>query len=213
MAEYLMDENINRISKDLKHGEQFKIGRFCEIQNDVIMGSNVVIGDYTKIMPGTKIGDNVVIGDYTKIMPGTKIGDNVVLMDYVKLMPDTVIGNNCKIDDYANTSGYVEIGNNVRIKRCSMIGQAVRIEDDVWVGSHVTTTRIKYPKVIQEEKEEEEWITLKKGCMTGSASIILAGTTVGEGAVIGAGSVVTKDCEPNGVYVGNPATFRRYRVR
>ena len=193
MVEYIMDENANRISKDLKHGVPFSIGRFCDVQYDVIMGSNVVIGDYTKIMPHTRIGDNVEI------------------MDYVKLMPGTIIGNNCKLDDYVNTSGYVEIGNNVRIKRCSMIGQAVRIEDDVWIGSHVTTTRIKYPKVIQEEKEEEEWITLKKGCMIGSASIVLAGTTVGERAVIGAGSVVTKDCEPWGVYVGNPATFKRYR--
>jgi len=178
LVEYIADENFNRISKDLKHGVPFSIGRFCDVQYDVIMGSNVVVGDYTKIMPHTRIGDNTEI------------------MDYVKLMPGTIIGNNCKLDDYVNTSGYVEIGNNVRIKRCSMIGQAVRIE-----------------KAIQEEKEEEEWITLKKGCMIGSASIVLAGTTVGEGAVIGAGSVVTKDCEPWGVYVGNPATFRRQRVR
>jgi len=128
LMEYIVDENFNRISKDLKHGKQFRIGRFCDVQYDVIMGSNVVVGDYTKIMPHTRIGDNTEI------------------MDYVKLMPGTIIGNNCKLDDYVNTSGYVEIGNNVRIKRCSMIGQAVRIEDDVWIGSHVTTTRIKYPK-------------------------------------------------------------------
>jgi acetyltransferase-like isoleucine patch superfamily enzyme len=156
-------------------------------------------------------GDNVSIGNFVRIMPGTRIGDNVMIMDYVKLMPGTIIGNNCKLDDYVNTSGYVEIGNNVRIKRCSMIGQATRIEDDVWVGSHITTTRIKYPKVIGEEKEEEEWITLKRGSMIGSASLVLAGTTVGEGAVVAAGAIVAKDCEPNGVYIGCPAKLVRRR--
>jgi acetyltransferase-like isoleucine patch superfamily enzyme len=132
-------------------------------------------------------------------------------MDYVKLMPDTKIGNNCKLDDYVNTSGYVEIGNNVRVKRCTMIGQAVRTEDDVWIGSHVTTTRIKYPKAISEEEEKEEWIVLKKGCVIGSAVLVLAGTTVGERAVIAAGATVTRDAEPYGIYIGSPARLVRYR--
>ena len=126
-------------------------------------------------------------------------------------MPGTIIGDDCKLDDYVNTSGYVKIGNNVRIKRCSMIGQAVEIEDNAWVGSHVTTTRIKYPGVIEEEKTKEEWIKLKKGCMIGSHSLVLAGTTVGEGAVVAAGAIVTKDCEPYGIYIGCPAKLARKR--
>lgn len=193
MEEFIVDENGNRIAKDFKHGENFKIGRFCDIESDVI------------------VGNNVTIGDYTKIMPGARIGNNTILIDYVKLMPGTKIGNNCKLDDYVNTSGYVEIGNNIRIKRCTMIGQAVKIEDDAWVGSGVSTTRIKYPKVIDDEKEYEEWIVIKRGAMIGSRSLLLAGITIGEGAVIAAGAVVTKDCEPGGVYVGHPATLRRYR--
>ena len=91
-----------------------------------------------------------------------------------------------------------------------MIGQATRIEDDVWVGSHITTTRIKYPKVVHGEDEYEEWINFKRGCMIGSASLVLAGTTVGEGAVVAAGAIVTKDCEPYGVYIGCPAKLIRY---
>jgi len=181
------------IHENVKMGENFRCGRFVMIEEDV------------------EIGDNVEVGNFVRIMPGTRIGNGVQLMDYVKLMPGTLIGNNCKLDDYVNTSGYVEIGNNVRIKRCSMIGQAVRIEDDVWVGSHITTTRIKYPKVIQEEAEAEEWITLKKGSMIGSAALVLAGTTVGEGAVVAAGAIVSKDCEPNGIYIGCPAKLVRHR--
>lgn len=171
-----------------KHGKNFKMGKFCIIKEDVI------------------VGDDVTIGDYVKIMPGTRIGDNTMIMDYVKLMPNTVIGNNCKLDDYVNTSGYVKIGNNIRIKRCSMIGQAVEIEDGAWIGSCVTTTRLKNPL---DKNCKEEWIVVKKGAMIGSKSLLLAGVTIGEGAVVAAGATISKDCEPYGVYIGVPAKLTR----
>jgi UDP-2-acetamido-3-amino-2,3-dideoxy-glucuronate N-acetyltransferase len=179
---------FNFIHDSFKHGSNFNIGNFCVIKEDVVVGNNVTIGDYVKIMPGARIGDNVII------------------MDYVKFMPDTVIGNNCKIDDYVNTSGYVKIGNNVRIKRCSMIGQAVEIEDGAWIGSGVTTTRLKNPI---DKDCKEEWVFIKKGAMVGSKALLLAGTTIGEGAVISAGAIVSKDCVPYGVYIGVPAKLNR----
>ena len=198
MVDKIRNEKISGdscfISDDIIVGKKFEHGRFVIIEKDVVMG------------------DNVKLGNYVRIMPGTRIGNNVEIMDYVKLMPGTKIGSNCKLDDYVNTSGYVEIGNNVRVKRCTMIGQAVRAEDDVWIGSHVTTTRIKYPKAISEEEEKEEWIVLKKGCVIGSAALLLAGSTIGEGAVIAAGATVTKDCEPYGIYIGSPAKLVRYRM-
>ena len=122
MSGFLTDQDANRISQDFKHGKAFRIGRFCNIEKDVI------------------VGENISIGDYTKIMSDVRIGNNVILMDYVKLMPGTIIGDNCRLDDYVNTSGYCEIGNNVRIKRCTMIGQATRIEDDVWIGTNAVIT-------------------------------------------------------------------------
>ncbi len=191
--DFIDDKNGNKIAIDFKYGRECKIGRYCYIDEDVV------------------IGDNVIVGDYTKIMKGTRLGNNVTLMDYVKLMPRTKIGDNCKLDDYVNTSGYVDIGNNIRIKRCSMIGQAVRIEDDAWIGSGVSTTRIKYPKAVGKEEEFEEWITIKRGAIIGSRALLLAGVTIGEGASIGAGALVTKDCEPWGVYIGHPAVLKRYR--
>jgi acetyltransferase-like isoleucine patch superfamily enzyme len=181
-----MGENI--FNDDFKHGKNFSAGKFCIIKEDVI------------------VGDNITIGDYVKIMPGTRIGNNTIIMDYVKLMPGTIVGNNCKLDDYVNTSGYVDIGNNIRIKRCSMIGQAVKIEDGVWIGSGVTTTRLKNPI---DKNCKEEWIFIKKGAMIGSKSLLLAGVTIGEGSVIAAGAVVSKDCVPHGVYVGCPAKLTR----
>jgi len=188
-----MDANMSTISSRAKIGENFQCGKFVIIEDDV------------------EIGDDVSVGNYVRIMPNTTIGNNVEIMDYVKLMPGTVIGNDCTLDDYVNTSGYVEIGNNVRIKRCSMIGQATRIEDDVWIGSHITTTRVKFPSAVTEEQENEEWIELKKGCLVGSHALVLAGTTVGEQAIVAAGAIVTKDCDPRGVYIGCPAKLVRYR--
>lgn len=158
-----------------------------------------------------KSGTKFKIGRFCIIEKNCIVGNNVELGDYVKLMPGTVIGDNCKLDDYVNTSGYVKIGNNVRIKRCSMIGQATEIEDDVWIGSCIKTTRIKYPSIISEKNQKEEWIHIKKGSMIGSDVLILAGVTIGEGAVIGAGAIISKDCEPYGVYRNEGAKLVRYR--
>jgi len=92
-----------------------------------------------------------------------------------------------------------------------MIGQAVEIEDDAWIGSHVCTTRIKYPKVISEEDEKEEWIKIGEKSMIGSGVLILAGAIIEEGVIVGAGSLVTKNCHKNGLYVGRPAKLVRTR--
>jgi acetyltransferase-like isoleucine patch superfamily enzyme len=177
----------------MQHGKNFKAGEYNIIDDDVVFG------------------DNVMVGNFCHIKSDTIVGNNTMIMDYVKLMPGTVIGDDCKIDDYVTTSGYVKIGNRVRIKRCSMIGQAVEIEDDVWVGSCVKTTRIKYPKVISEMKEKEEWIKICKGAMVGSGAIILAGVIIGEGAIIGAGAIIAKDCESYGIYRSSRAELVGHR--
>lgn len=171
----------------LKHSDGYDAvpkeqGVGCIVRENVRFGQNVKLGNYTIIAEGSVIGSNTVIGDFVKLCKGTKIGEG------------------CRIDDYVTTSGYVDIGNRIRIKRCSMIGQAVRIEDDAWIGSCVKTTRIKYPKVIGEKEEYEEWITIKRGAMVGSGSLILAGVTIGEGAVVAAGAIIATDCEPYGIY-------------
>jgi len=184
----------------------------CFISKNANIGLGFKCGAGT-IVDNATIGENVTIGRFSIIESDVVIGNNCIIMDYVKLMPGTRIGNNCKLDDYVNTSGYCEIGNNVRIKRCSMIGQATRIEDDVWIGSHITTTRIKYPRAMNEETEQEEWVIIKHGSIIGSAATLLAGVTIGENAVVGAGSVVSKDCDPYGIYIGCPAKLMRSRKR
>jgi acetyltransferase-like isoleucine patch superfamily enzyme len=175
-------------------------------------------GEYIRLPYGSLVSmksivlHSVTIGKYCIIERDCLIRPNTVIMDYVKLMPGTKIGEHCKLDDYVNTSGYCEIGNYVRIKRNTMIGQAVRIRDNAWIGSGVRTTRIKYPKVTGLE-EKEEWIEIGESAMVGSDVLILAGVTIGHHAIIGAGSLVTKNCEPYGVYIGRPAKFVRYNKK
>jgi len=176
----------------------------CIVDPSAKIGANFTFGHFVVIAADVVIGDNVTFGDYVKIEKGSIIGSGVSFGDYVKLMPLSRIGNNVKFDDYCNTSGYCSIGNNVVVKRQTMIGQATTIEDNVWLGSNVTTNRLKYP-VMDRSQEKEEGVLIKTGCMIGSKALILAGVTLAEGTWISSGGVVTKDTESGFVYLGNPA--------
>ncbi len=158
------------------------------------------------ISPRANIGPYCKIGRFVIIEEDVTIGAYCVIGDYVKLKPGTTIGKCCVLQDYVNTSGYCIIGDGVTIKRQTMIGQATCIGDNVWVGSNVCTTRIKYPT----KSNKEQWIVIERDSMIGSRALILAGTIIRKNAVIGAGSIVTKNCEEHGVYIGCPATLRRY---
>jgi len=153
-----------------------------------------------RISPFAKIGENVTIGDFTKIEHNVIIDDNCVIGDFVKLKSGTRIGHSTMIDDYVNTSGYCVIGNHVVIKRQTMIGQGCEIQDYVQIASGVTTTRLKHVDDVIEHH-----VIFEEGCKVGSRAVVLAGVRIGRGAEIGAGSIVTKDCEPNRLYVGAPA--------
>jgi acetyltransferase-like isoleucine patch superfamily enzyme len=152
--------------------------------------------------PFQKLG--IKVGRFCIIEAGVTIGRGTVIGDYVKLKSGTKIGRNCRLDDYVNTSGYCKIGNGVTIKRCTMIGQATEIDEGAWIGSCVTTTRIKNPLT---ENPKELWIRIGKGAMVGSRALLLAGITIGRGAVIGAGAVVAKDCPPETTWIGPRATL------
>ena len=125
--------------------------------------------------------------ELSNIRDGVEIGDNSVLHSHIW------IGEN------------VKIGNNVRIQAFSFIPEGVIIEDDVFIGPRVTFTNDKYPP---SSKEEWKPTIVKRGASIGASVTILPGITIGEGARIGAGAVVTKNVEPYTVVCGNPATPR-----
>jgi acetyltransferase-like isoleucine patch superfamily enzyme len=137
------------------------------------------------------------------VLRDVEIGDGTVIHDQVNLYK-CKIGRNCKIDAFVYIEEGVVIGDGCKIRPFVFIPTGVTIEDNVFIGPNVTFTNDKYPKVKGEWKFLQTRI--KKGASIGANSVILPGVTIGEGALVGAGSVVTKDVPSKVVVSGNPAS-------
>jgi len=146
-----------------------------------------------------------------KIAPDVQLGENVKIFDFVNLY-------GCEIGDESKVGTFVEIQKNAKVgKRCKIsshtfICEGVTIEDGVFVGHNVTFINDRYPAATCEDgqlKTDADWdcsaTLVKKGASIGSSATILCGVTIGEKALVGAGSVVTKDVPSNTVVAGNPA--------
>lgn len=134
------------------------------------------------------------------------IGEGTKIWQYCVILPNAIIGKNCNINAMVFIENDVVIGNNVTIKPCVQIWDGMTIEDFVMIGPNVSFTNDKFP-VSGNKDFKLMKILLKKGCSIGANSTILPGITVGENALIGAGSVVTRDIPDNEIWIGNPAKF------
>jgi acetyltransferase-like isoleucine patch superfamily enzyme len=143
------------------------------------------------------------------------VGDGVLFHHFVNVY-------GCSIGDHTKVGSFVEIQKNVFIgKRCKIsshtfICEGVHIADNVFVGHNVTFINDKYPEAVNGNgrlQTQEDWAVIEthvgKGASIGSGSTIMCGIRIGDAAVIGAGSVVTKDVEPDTIVAGNPARYLR----
>ncbi len=137
------------------------------------------------------------------------IGDGTKIWQYCVILPDAVIGSNCNICAHVLIENQVVVGNNVTIKSGVQLWDGVSVEDNVFIGPNVTFTNDLVPRSKVYPSVFEQTI-LKKGCSIGANSTIIAGIAIGEYALIGAGSVVTKNIPANTVWYGNPAKQRGY---
>jgi len=150
-----------------------------------------------------------------RIAPDVRLGNNVRVADFVNLY-------GCEIGDDSRVGPFVEIQKGARIgRRCkisshSFICEGVEIEDEVFVGHQVTFVNDRIPRAANTDgslKGAEDWTCvptrIRKRATLGSGAVILCGVTVGEGALVGAGSVVTRDVPPGTVVAGNPARVLR----
>jgi acetyltransferase-like isoleucine patch superfamily enzyme len=135
------------------------------------------------------------------------IPESTRVWQYVVILPKAVIGENCNICSHSFIENDVRIGNNVTVKCGVYLWDGITVEDNVQIGPNVTFTNDKYPRAKQ--PFELQRTLIKKGASIGAAAVILGGVTIGEYALIGAGSVVTKDVPANELWVGNPANFVR----
>lgn len=136
------------------------------------------------------------------------IGENTNIWQFCVIFPDAHIGSNCNICANVIIENEVTIGDNVTVKSGVQLWDGITVEDNVFIGPNATFTNDRHP-----HSKNPDWvlerITIKKGATIGANSTILPGVIVGENAMIGAGSVVTKDVPANELWIGNPAKYAR----
>jgi len=150
-----------------------------------------------------------------KIAPDVKIGEGAKIFDFVNLY-GCEIGENAKIGTFVEIQRGAKIGKNCKISSHSFICEGVTIEDNVFVGHNVTFINDVFPRATNPDgslQTADDWkcvsTLVKKGASIGSSVTILCGITIGENAIVGAGSMVTKDVPANCIVAGNPAKILR----
>lgn len=159
-----------------------------------IYGDNLVLCPGAVVYAGTKLGNHVFIGDNASIRENCIIGDNVMIGRNVTIEPNTIIGDGTKIQTGTHITGDCFIGNDV------FIGPEVTTMNDKYMDDPTKKTKIKGPHIGNKVK-------------IGGNATILPGVIIGAEAVIGAGSVITKDVPPGVTIVGNPGKIIKWRYK
>jgi len=152
---------------------------------------------FQRIAPDVKLGRNVRLNGFINLY-GCEIGDDVKVGPFVEIQKGAKIGNRCKISSH------------------TFICEGVTLEDEVFVGHGVMFTNDRLPRATNQKGElqtDADWkcipTLVKRGASIGSGATLLCGITIGENAMIGAGSVVTKDVPAGAIVAGNPAQLIR----
>lgn len=157
--------------------------------------------------PAKTVSSDVQIHIQALVDEGASIAAGSKIWAFAHILSGAVIGEDCNICDHTFIEGKVVLGNRVTVKCGVYLWDGVMAEDDVFIGPAAVFTNDLKPRS-RRHPENYAQTMLKQGCSIGANSTIVAGTTIGEWSLVGAGSVVTKDVPDYGVVWGNPAQFR-----
>ena len=139
---------------------------------------------------------------------GAEIGEGTKIWHFCHVMSGAKIGKNCSLGQNVNVGGKAIIGDGVKIQNNVSVYDNVVIENDVFCGPSCVFTNVINPRAFVERKHEYKQTVIKKGASIGANATVVCGVTVGEYALIGAGSVVTKDVPAYALVYGSPARVR-----
>ena len=217
----------------IQQSNSFTWGSSCEIYDNAVIFDNVILGDNVTVLPGAvigrppkstgatrlksdasaapvRIGNNCVIGANAVIYSDVEIGDNTMICDTACVREGCRIGCYCVIAMGVTINYSTTIGDRVRVMDNTHLTGNMTIEDNVFVGMLVTTandnTMGRRPPP---EGVKQMGPTIRRFATIGQGACILPGLEIGENAIVGANSVVTKDVQPRTVVTGVPARFHR----
>jgi acetyltransferase-like isoleucine patch superfamily enzyme len=158
--------------------------------------------------------ERVFVHELALVEARALIGEGTTVWRNAHVRGTASIGTDCTIGDGVFVDANVYIGDRVKIQNYAVLYNGLTIEDDVFIGPHVVFTNDRYPRATRNGKKlgPKDWkredTLVKKGASIGANATIVCGVTIGEGAMVGAGSVVTKDVPPRRLFIGNPARDR-----
>ncbi|HUF08826.1 MAG TPA: DapH/DapD/GlmU-related protein [Rhodothermales bacterium] len=189
-----------------------RIAKTAIVHPGVQLGEGVVVEDFCIVgapFPNyagepTLIGDGAILRSHTVIYAGNVIGRGFRTGNKANIRELNTIGDDVSVGTLSVVEHHVEIGDGVRIHSQVFVPEYTVLEEDAWLGPNVVLTNAKYP-LSPDAKNQLEGPRIATRAKIGANSTILPGVTVGANALVGAGSVVTRDVEPGAIVVGNPA--------
>ena len=209
-------------------GANVVIGANCRIGSHVVFHDDVVIGDSVRIddhavlgklpmraassattkeqtLPPLSLGDGSIVGTAVVLYRGAKIGRKVLVADQATVREDVLVGDRTIVGRGVTIENECRIGRFVKLETECYITAYSTIEDRVFIAPGVITSNDNFVGRTEERKKHFKGVTVKRGGRVGAGSVILPGRTIGEDALVGAGSLVTTDVPPRTVVYGSPA--------